>query len=135
MKQSKWYLGLVSIFVLLSSQTFSAFALTQSQRHPTEAEIQNVIREFHRFANSAPDVGECCTGSESDSRSSSDKQALSNFSRAWSSVNPNVAPFLGHWINNDADIIVYPSFIRDRVCIVSPYIGGGYAFGVGSLSY
>ena len=87
-------------------------------RYPTSEEIDRIIQEFQERAASPPRTRECCTGAESDGRDLETKQALENFVRAWSQINPNVGPFLGHWINNDASIIVYPSNTRGEVCIV-----------------
>jgi len=51
---------------------------------------------------------------------------------AWSKVDPAIAPFLGWWVNNDAEIGVYPSQIKGRVCTIFAIPTGEFFFSLGS---
>lgn len=126
--------SLVSLIVscaVLATGSLSVFA--QSQRYPTDAEIQRLIREFQQRASSPPYSRECCGGTEADTRTAAQRQQLESFVKARSQVNPTVAPFLGWWANNDGDIGVYPSNVRGRVCVIHAYPGPSYKFSVGSI--
>jgi len=127
----------ISIFSLivscavLAAGSLSVFA--QSQRYPTDAEIQQLIREFQQRASSPPYSRECCGGWEADRRTAAQRQQLESFVKARSQIDPTVAPFLGWWANNDGDIGVYPSNVRGRVCVIHAYPGPSYKFSAGSI--
>lgn len=126
----------VSLAVGLAiAQSISSVVFAQSPtRYPTPAEIQRIIRDFQTRAASPPFSGECCGGWEADTRSQSEKQALESFVRGWSQFNPEIVPFLGHWVNNDADIVVYPSKTHEQVCVVWMTPVPQYYFNQGSFS-
>lgn len=127
-----------SIFSLILSfavlNHISLAADSQSQRYPTNAEIQQIIREFQQRASSPPLSRECCGGTERDTRTTAQRRPLESFVKAWSQIDPTVAPFLGWWVNNDGEIGVYPSNVRGRVCVIHVSPGASYRFGVGSIS-
>jgi hypothetical protein len=106
----------------------------QSQRYPTNAEIQKIIREFQQRASSPPYSRECCGGTERDTRTPVQKQPLESFVKAWSQADPSIAPFLGWWANNDGQIGVYPSNVRGRACVIYASPGPSYKFSVGAIS-
>jgi hypothetical protein len=106
----------------------------QSQRYPTNAEIQKIIREFQQRASSPPFSRECCGGWEADRRTAAQKQPLESFVKAWSQADPSVAPFLGWWANNDGQIGIYPSNVRGRACVIHVSPRPSYKFTVGSIS-
>jgi hypothetical protein len=128
----------ISIFSLIVScavlATGSLSVFAQSQRYPTDAEIQRLIREFQQRASSRPYSRECCGGWEADTRTAAQRQPLESFVKAWSRVDSTVSPFLGWWTNNDGDIGVYPSNVRGRVCVIRASLGPSYKFSVGSIS-
>lgn len=123
--------SLIVSFVVLATGSLSVFA--QSQRYPTDAEIQRLIREFQQRASSPPYSRECCGGTEADTRTAAQRQQLESFVKARSQIEPTVAPFLGWWGNNDGDIGVYPSNIRGRVCVIHTSPAPSYKFSVGSI--
>jgi hypothetical protein len=106
----------------------------QSQRYPTNAEIQKIIRQFQQRASSPPFSRECCGGWEADRRTAAQKQPLESFVKAWSQADPSVAPFLGWWANNDGQIGIYPSNVRGRACVIHVSPRPSYKFTVGSIS-
>lgn len=119
---------------VLGASLLPTLAQSSSQRYPTNAEIQRIIREFQQRASSRPFTGECCGGWEQDDYTAAQKQSLESFVRAWSRVNPDVTTFLGRWVNNDAEILVYPSNRRGRVCVIVAFPGPSYRFGLGVLN-
>jgi hypothetical protein len=126
--------SLVSLIVscaVLATGSLSVYA--QSQRYPTDAEIQQLIREFQQRASSPPYARECCGGWEADTRTAVQRQQLESFVKARSQINSTVAPFLGGWTNNDGDIGVYPSNVRGRVCVIHASHAPSYKFSVGSI--
>ncbi|WP_341734516.1 hypothetical protein [Microcoleus sp. EPA2] len=118
-------LSLIVSFAVLATGSLSVFA--QSQRYPTNVEIQKIIREFQQRASSPPYSRECCGGTEADTRTAAQRQPLKSFIKAWSQIDPTVAPFLGWWVNNDGDIGVYPSNVRGRVCVIYASPGPSYS--------
>ena len=124
-------LSLIVSCAVLVTGSLSVYA--QSQRYPTDAEIQRLIREFQQRASSPPYSRECCGGWEADKRTPSQKQTLESFVKARSQIEPTVAPFLGWWVNNDGDIGVYPSNVRGRVCVIRASPVPSYKFSVGSI--
>ncbi|MGB7711463.1 MAG: hypothetical protein WBL95_18335 [Microcoleus sp.] len=124
-------LSLIVSFAVLATGSLSVFA--QSQRYPTNVEIQKIIREFQQRASSPPYSRECCGGTEADTRTAAQRQQLESFAKARSQIDPTVAPFLGWWANNDGDIGVYPSNVRGRVCVIHASPLPSYKFSVGSI--
>jgi|GEM_PF-1372713 hypothetical protein len=124
--------SLIISLTIITIGSLSVYA--QSQRYPTNAEIQKIIREFQQRAFSPPYSRECCGGTERDTRTAAQKQPLESFVKAWSQVDPSVAPFLGWWANNDGQIGVYPSNVRGRACVIYVSPRPSYKFSVGSIS-
>lgn len=124
--------SLIISLTIITIGSLSVYA--QSQRYPTNAEIQQIIREFQKRASSPPLARECCGGTERDTRTTAQRQPLESFVKAWSQAAPTVAPFLGWWVNNDGEIGVYPSNVRGRVCVIHVSPGLDYKFSVGSIS-
>ncbi len=110
---------LTVILVILGITSLPVLAIGRSQRYPTAAEIQQLIRQFRQQASTpAPEGSICCTGSERDLRSSATRRVADSFVRAWSRVNPDIAPFLGMWVSNNSSVTVYPSNVRGRACVI-----------------
>jgi len=130
----KW-LSPCSLIISLTIITIGSLSVSaQSQRYPTNAEIQKIIREFQQRASSPPFSRECCGGWEADRRTAAQKQPLESFVKAWSQADPSVAPFLGWWANNDSQIGIYPSNVRGRACVIHVSPRPSYKFTVGSIS-
>jgi hypothetical protein len=124
-------LSLMVCLGVLGTSLLPTLAQSRSRRYPTNAEIQRIIREFQQLASSRPIASECCGGWEQDDRTAAQKRSLESFVRAWSRVNPDVTTFLGKWVNNDGEILVYPSNRRGRVCVIVAFPGPSYTFGLG----
>ncbi len=120
---------LTVILAILGISSLPVLAISDSQRYPTAAEIQQLIRQFRRDALSPSTM--CCNGSEKDPRSPATRRLVDSFVRAWSRVNPEIAPFLGRWVNNNEIITVYPSNVRGRGCVIFSIIGEDF-FSIGS---
>jgi hypothetical protein len=125
---------ITSLTILLGITLLTSLPAIASERYPTNSEIKRLIREFQQRAVSKPISGECCGGYESDSRTPAQKRPLESFVGGWKKVNPDIAPFLGHWINNDADIFVYPSKTKGQVCVVWGLMDPRYVFSLGNYS-
>ncbi|MFB2917754.1 hypothetical protein [Aerosakkonema funiforme] len=98
--------------VSLATLGINSIAFAQSQRYPTNAEIQRLIRDF-------PSVIQSNRVLLPGYPTASETQRLRSFVREWSRVNPTIAPFLGQWQIDEAGLAIYPSNIRGRVCIVA----------------
>lgn len=127
-------LRLTFIFTVLGITSLPEIAIGKSERYPTQTEVQRLIRKFQQRAVLKPISGECCGGYESDNRTPSQKRPLESFTGNWKKVNPDIAPFLGHWINNDTDIFVYPSKTKGRVCVIWGLPNPSYSFSLGNYS-
>lgn len=106
-------LGLVVSLAVLGAGSLPVLA--QSQRYPTNREIQRLIRNF-------PSVIQSDRVLLPGDPTASETQRLRSFVRAWSRVNPTSAPFIGRWQIDEGALAIYPSNIRGRVCIVA--LGG-----------
>ncbi|MEZ2318392.1 MAG: hypothetical protein ACBR15_05190 [Microcoleus sp.] len=106
-------------------------------RYPTNAEVQRLRQEFRqkivpetqRFIRTGAGFGR-------DKRTASDLENRASFIRAWSRVEPDIAPFLGEWQGQENGLLIFPSNVRGRVCVI--YIPGDLPnvvnFGLGSVS-
>ncbi|OLP15724.1 hypothetical protein BST81_24705 [Leptolyngbya sp. 'hensonii'] len=87
--------------------------LAQTQRYPTPQELESLITPLQsRIAtvqNSRPYRNQ---------RTTAEKQRLATLVKAWSTLDPAVAPFLGEWRAIEETKSIYPSRTRGRVCIV-----------------
>lgn len=107
--------------------------LAQSQRYPTNTEIQKLIGQLQKRTHI---VNQNPTASETKKRDS--------FVKAWSTVNKSIAPFLGTWqsipeTSYSQSLMIYPSNSSNRVCIIhGDYPDGdsptSFSFTLGSLS-
>ncbi|HEY9849468.1 MAG TPA: hypothetical protein V6D28_08420 [Leptolyngbyaceae cyanobacterium] len=85
----------------------------QHQRYPTEAEIRRLSATLPESIASLEGVG------ITDKRSKSEIETLNSFIRNWSQVNPTVAPFLGERTTWGTVMVIYPSNVRNRLCIIT----------------
>ena len=109
---------LLIVILTVIDLALPAWAQMQSERYPTDAELQRAIEEFRR---DIPIL----------QRSRQFRQAplvpaLESFINAWSQVDPAVAPFIGTWAGQEYDWSIYPSNTRGRVCVLfnHPMRGG-----------
>ncbi|MBE9136232.1 hypothetical protein IQ254_03275 [Nodosilinea sp. LEGE 07088] len=88
-------------------------AIAQSERHPTDAELQQLAQELRQ---KIPNLQ--ATDYYRDRRSLEDWQALSAYVETWERADPAIAPFLGEWVAIEEALYIYPSTTRSEVCIV-----------------
>jgi hypothetical protein len=112
----------------------------QSKRYPTENELQQLMNRFHNFVASRSLRSRAGYRDFyiQDRRNENETQKLKAFVRAWSSVNPDVAPFLGQWTALEETQNIYPSTIKGKVCIIETFIPTandiGISFAQGTIS-
>ena len=97
------------------AQTQSAAA--QSERYPTDPEIQQLIDEMRQRI---PQLES--TGIHLDRRTPEERQEQEDFVAAWAEVDPAIAPFLGSWTAIEETLMIYPSANRGEVCIIDMYL-------------
>jgi hypothetical protein len=102
-------LGLIVSLTVFGAGSLAVLA--QSQRYPTNAEIQRLVKDFPRVIQSNQDF-------LSSKPTASEIQRLRSFVAAWSRVDSTIAPFLGQWNISDATLAIYPSNVRGRVCMI-----------------
>lgn len=125
--------------IVLSACYEPVFAQVQSERYPTDAEIQRLIADFRRdiptFRASSNLGGDYLKHP----RAKQLFEQVKLFERAWSQVDPAIAPFLGSWNAGAPDWSIYPSTTKGRVCVIfnQPSRGGTPSnsyFSLGSVS-
>lgn len=87
--------------------------LAQSQRYPTDAELQRLRQELRQ---KIPQLN--TTGIYHDRRSPNERRTRNAFVEAWAKVDPAIAPFLGEWSAIEESLYIYPSKTRGTVCIL-----------------
>jgi hypothetical protein len=105
--------------------------LAQSQRYPTDAELRRLFREFQQeIIPSAQQSRQFGKGQR--------HQALETFTRAWSRIDSATASFLGRWSSDEDDLIIYPSAVPGRACVIWTLAAGmgkvNVFFSLGSVS-
>lgn len=125
MKNTSLFGLMVSLAVLgVGSLPVSA----QSQRYPTDTEMRQLTRSFHRVSSGFG-------GRTIDKRPLSNIQAIASFARDWSRIEPAIAPFFGKWLGLEESLHIFPSNVRGRVCIINSFLSEPYEiFSIGSLS-
>ncbi|MGL5061998.1 MAG: hypothetical protein ACRC62_18660 [Microcoleus sp.] len=109
--------------ITLSLAILSATSLpivAQSSRLPTDAEMQELIKKFRHFAANPPNENREMY--IKDRRDRTQIQQITSFVKARSQIDPTTAPFLGQWVAYEETKSIYPSNIKDRVCINQPGI-------------
>jgi hypothetical protein len=115
----------------ITQLSLNSKALAQnSRRYPTDVEWKSFYIKFaqsiRKYANNRVDI-----------RSSAEKKSIQSFVKAWSVVEPESAPFLGHWVisidslDSYSKMLVYPSKTKNRVCIIRIIAGRGNTFWLG----
>ena len=119
------------VFLTIIALGLPVWAQMQSERYPTDAELQKAIEDFRldipafqrsRQFKTMPRI-----------------PALQLFITAWLQVDPAVAPFIGTWSEPKYDWSIYPSNIRGRVCVLFNHLirggtGNDAYFSLGSVS-
>jgi hypothetical protein len=102
---------------LLSALTIIFLPLAsfaQSDRHPSNTEIEKLILEMRQ---DIPKLMQ--TGIYRDRRSLKDRQQREAFVKAWFEVDSAIAPFLGNWTAIEENLVIFPSPNRGEVCIIA----------------
>ena len=132
-------LSVIVNLIILGICSLPVFAQIRSERYPTDTEIQRLIAEFRsdipRLQRSRDLGGDYL-------KHPIEKQLFEQvklFERAWSKVDPTIAPFLGSWKSGAADWSIYPSKFKARVCVLFNHpMGRGREndsyFSLGSIS-
>ncbi|CAN1208769.1 hypothetical protein TUMEXPCC7403_01010 [Tumidithrix helvetica PCC 7403] len=111
----KFLIALITALVWLDVQTLPIWA--EVRRLPTDEELQRLTVDLRR---TSPPFR--------DRRSPSQRLQLSTFMQTWSQIDPAVANFLGSWVGWEEYLAIYPSTVKNQVCIV---FGGSGADGSG----
>ncbi|AUT00443.1 hypothetical protein CLI64_08600 [Nostoc sp. CENA543] len=123
----KGYPLIINVVVLVVLSTYFSPVFAQSQRYPNNTESRELIRRFHQVPSNV-------NGDKKDFRSSLEKQRLTSFSNSWSKVFPSVAPFLGTWRGLEESISIFPSTVKNSVCILYQGENNSTSFEVASVS-
>ncbi|MEH2195443.1 MAG: hypothetical protein V7K98_22765 [Nostoc sp.] len=108
--------------------------LASFDRYPSNGEMQKLKSDFIQLINQFQQ-DKVRRGYIQDRRTSAQKQEIQSFVKAWLKVNPNITPFLGSWIGYEQIESIYPSNVKDRVCIISTGEGlESFNFTVGTVS-
>ena len=113
--------------ITLTANQLSALAQT---RQPTNAELRKLRQELQQQIRSIKNnsVG---GGYLQDRRTQIEKDTRESFVRAWSKVEPGLAPFIGVWDGYEDTRHIYPSNTKGRVCVVWTEEGyGGTTTGI-----
>jgi hypothetical protein len=113
------YLRRVSICGLVVA-SLALPATAQSERYPTDIELQHLVQELRQ---SIADLQ--ASGIYDDRRTPAEQQAISAFADAWAEVDPAIAPFLGEWTAIEESLYIYPAATRGEVCILDIYLDDG----------
>ena len=95
-------------------------AEAQSERYPTETELQQLAQELRQ---KIPELEN--SGFYNDRRSFEEWQEISVYVDAWAEVDPEIAPFLGEWGAIEESLYIYPSTTTGEVCILDIYLDLG----------
>jgi tetratricopeptide (TPR) repeat protein len=124
----------LSLTVLCVGNNSSTFA--QTDKLPTNQEIDEIRKDFNQGIPRLKNILKKGIGFGPDRRTSTNIQNRNSFVSAWSKVSPNAAPFLGEWNGQENWLLVFPSNIRERVCVLD--IAGDVvspisSFGIGTV--
>ena len=107
--------SLIGCMAMLTILAWLAPVLAQSQRYPTATEMRRLREQFRQKIQLVErERAHYFQGR----RTQQEKQARESFVRAWSKVDPVIAPFLGSWATNENSLNIYPSNTRGRVCLI-----------------
>lgn len=111
-----WMPQAILSLLLLAGMALPAWA--QSQRYPTDREIQGLMQQMRQHTAQLR-----AEGTYRDRRTPAERQQLAAFVAAWSRIDRSVTPFLGSWDGYEESMLVYPSRTAGQVCIIETYIG------------
>lgn len=115
--KSRWLTTSCLSLVIIGGVSLPVFA--QSQRYPTDVEIQRLIPEFRRQIQRW-----------SQAINPESLKDAKSFVAAWQSADRAGAPFLGQWTSVDETKSIYPSNVKGRVCIIdTSYEGARFSLG------
>jgi hypothetical protein len=132
-KLMKTYAGLkvgISLAVLGMTLTPAIAQQTRHERYATTSEVRSIRQKVRH--------GGCGSSCPPDRRSTAERRSIQSFIRAWSQVDPAIAPFLGSWspgeLYGELFMSIYPSTKKGRVCIINEGEGGGF-LNLGNVSH
>jgi hypothetical protein len=111
------YVGIAGMLALAS---LPLLALAQSQRHPTDAELQE-LRQALQQAMNDPNYVRVYP----DRRTPGEQESRAALVDAWAEVDPAIAPFLGEWTAIEESLYIYPAATRGEVCVLDVYLNEG----------
>jgi len=137
MKEIALRFSVITLGIGLSFLNWTLPGFAISERYPTDAEVNQLRQDFTR--RRLPEIRKFIkqrVAHYPDRRTPSQIQTLKQFAQAWSTVNASTAPFLGEWTGEENWVMIYPSTVKNRVCVV--YMPGDVPevvnFGVGRVS-
>lgn len=124
--RSLFILGLS--LVMFSANQLSALAQT---RQVTNVELRKLRQELQKAITLSKKNNSTFI---QDHRTAKEKQDRESFIRAWSKIEPGLAPFLGWWWGYEDMRYIYPSNTKGHVCVISSNDGGYGSFATGIFS-
>lgn len=109
-----------SLFILgFSLVTLAAnqLAVLAQTRQPTNAEIKRLHQELQESIRHLKNNSTVAHHVE-DRRTQAEKNERESFVRAWSKIEPSLAPFMGAWHGYESSRYIYPSNTKGRACVV-----------------
>ncbi|HEY9692447.1 MAG TPA: hypothetical protein V6D15_09590 [Oculatellaceae cyanobacterium] len=89
-----------------------------AKRYPNNQELQTIKKALHKEMLTLPTQNTFGRSYFQDQRKVKDKKAINSFRTAWSKVSPEIAPFIGDWSGYEEFLSIYPSKVKNRVCII-----------------
>jgi hypothetical protein len=116
--KNKLLFSLSACAILLGLSNSSTLA---QQKYPTEAQIQQAKINLRQHVQSMKKNSSVSNYINED-RTSEEIQNREKFVSAWKQIEPGIAPFLGAWRDYERGWDIYPSTVKQQVCIVSHYV-------------
>jgi hypothetical protein len=110
--KNKLLFSLSACAILLGLSNSSALA---QQKYPTEAQIQQAKTDLRQHVQSMKNNGH--SNYIDEDRTSEQIQNREKFVSAWKQIEPGIAPFLGAWKDYESVWYIYPSTVKQQVCI------------------
>ncbi|NER39503.1 MAG: hypothetical protein F6J93_37125 [Oscillatoria sp. SIO1A7] len=131
--KGKLLFGAITSLAVLAAGALPSLAQNwlegSSERLPTEAEIEILRQEVRRKIEERSRSGHPAW----DPRTDSQRQDTEDFVRAWSQVDPEIAPFLGMWLHVEEVLTIYPSNVKGRVCLLYTTLDSRPGFAISSV--
>ncbi|WP_414530473.1 GUN4 domain-containing protein [Nodularia chucula] len=116
-----------SLFILgfsLATVAANQLSVLAQTRQPTNAEINRLRQELQESIRYGQNNSIAASYVE-DRRTQAEKNERESFVRAWSKIEPQLAPFMGAWRGYESGRYIYPSNTKGRVCVVVQEGGTG----------